>query len=54
MTSGSTETDPKLRLAIDHWRSVTTANTSMSDNINNQMDLDILSNLRAYFSNKKS
>ena len=30
MTSGSTETDPKLSWAIDHWRSVTTANTTMS------------------------
>jgi hypothetical protein len=34
MTSGSTETDPRLSWAIDHWRSVTTADTTMSDNDN--------------------
>jgi hypothetical protein len=54
MTSGSTETDPKLSWAIDHLRSVTTVNTSMPDNINNQMDLNIISNLRTNISNKKA
>jgi transposase InsO family protein len=54
MTSGSTETDPKLSWAIDHWRSVTTANTTISDNDNSQMDLNILSNLRTHISNKKA
>jgi hypothetical protein len=54
MTSGSIERDPKLRWAVDYWRSVTTANTSITNNINNQMDLNILSNLRTYVSNKKT
>ncbi len=43
-----------MHWAIDHWRSVTTANTTISDNDNSQMDLNILSNLRTHISNKKA
>jgi hypothetical protein len=34
MASGSTLTDPKLCWAIDHWRSVTTANRPTNDAMN--------------------
>ena len=50
MTSGSSTSDPKLRWAVDHWRSVTTRNVPEID----IQDLNILSNLRAQASNKKA
>jgi hypothetical protein len=54
MTSGSTETDPKLLWAIDHWRSTTTANRPTNYAMNQQMDLNVLYNLRTHVSNKKA
>jgi hypothetical protein len=56
MTSGSGETDPKLRWAVDHWRYMTTSNTLRDEmNVENDLyDLNILSSLRNQVSNKKA
>jgi hypothetical protein len=50
MTPGSNKSDPKLHWAVDHWRSITMANTLE----NSLQDLNILSNLRTQVSNKKA
>jgi hypothetical protein len=56
MTSGSGETDPKLRWAVNHWRYMTTSNTLRDEiNVENDLyDLNILSSLRNQVSNKKA
>jgi hypothetical protein len=56
MTSGSGETDSKLRWAVDYWRYMTTSNTLRNEmnNRNDLYDLNILSSLCNQVSNKKA
>jgi hypothetical protein len=51
MMSGNNETDPKLRWAVDHWRSITLPNL-LETNTSIQHNLNILSNIGTHASNK--
>jgi hypothetical protein len=51
MTSGSKKVDPKLCWAIDYWKSSITISEQET---NNELDLNILSNLRNQVSHKKT